>query len=135
MRRWVFLLLCLAGPAFGQTPADRRAIQGTIAGQIEAFKHDDAPAAFGFAAPAVHDKFPTAEIFMDIVRRAYQPVYRPRSVVYGSATALGDHVLQRVEVVGPDGRAYQALYYMIQGTDGVWRIDACELTETAAVGA
>jgi hypothetical protein len=135
MLRCVVVLLCLAGPTFGQTQADRQAIQGTIAGQIEAFKHDDAQAAFGFAAPAVHDKFGTAEIFMEIVRRAYRPVYRPRGVVYGSATQMGDHVLQRVEVIGPDGRAYQALYYMIQGTDGVWRIDACELTESLAVGA
>ena len=135
MLRWVALLLCLAAPARAQTPADRQAIQGTIAGQIEAFRQDDAQTAFGFAAPAVHDKFGTAEIFMDIVRRAYQPVYRPRSVVYGSTTELGDHVLQRVEVVGPDGRAYQALYYMLRGTDGAWRIDACELTESLAVGA
>ena len=135
MLRWVVFLACLAGPAFGQTPADRLAIQGTIAGQIEAFRHDDAETAFGFAAPAVRNKFGTAEIFMDIVRRAYQPVYRPRSVVYGSTTDLGDHFLQRVEAIGPDGRAYQALYYMLRGTDGVWRIDACELTESLAVGA
>lgn len=135
MFRWVAAFLLVAGSAFAQTPAERQAIQGVITGQIDAFRHDDAPAAFGFASPDVHTKFGTAEVFMDIVRRGYQPVYRPSSVTYGSASVEGEHIVQRVEVVGPDGRAYQALYYMIQGTDGMWRVDACVLTESEAVGA
>jgi hypothetical protein len=106
MRRWVAALLLVAASAFAQTPVERQAIQGVIAGQIDAFRHDDAPAAFGFASPDAHAKFGTAEIFMDIVRRGYQPVYRPSSVTYGTASVEGEHIVQRVEVVGPDGRAY-----------------------------
>ena len=135
MPRWIFVFLLTAGAAFAQTPAERQAIPGVIAGQIEAFRHDDAPAAFGFASPDVHAKFGTAEIFMDVVRRGYQPVFRPRSVTYGSASVEGEHTVQRVEVVGPDGRTYLAVYFMLRGTDGVWRIDACVLTESEAVGA
>ena len=135
MRLWIAVLLLLAGSAGAQTPADRQAIVGAIAGQIDAFRRDDGPAAFAFASPDVRQKFQTPDRFMDTVRRGYQPVYRPRGVTYGAETQQGEHIVQQVEVVGPDGRAYQALYYMIQDSDGVWRIDACELTDSTAIGA
>ncbi len=135
MRIWIAVLLLLTGSAGAQSPADRQAIVGAIGAQIEAFRRDDGPAAFAFASPDVRQKFQTPDFFMEIVRRGYQPVYRPSSVTYGAETQQGEHIVQRVEVVGPDGRAYQALYYMIQGADGVWRIDGCELTESEAVGA
>ena len=135
MRIWIAVLLLLTGSAGAQSPADRQAIGGAIGAQIEAFRRDDGPAAFAFASPDVRQKFQTPDFFMEIVRRGYQPVYRPSSVTYGAETQQGEHIVQRVEVVGPDGRAYQALYYMIQGADGVWRIDGCELTESEAVGA
>jgi hypothetical protein len=132
---FVLVMLMLAAPAHAQSQTDRQAIQGVIAGQIDAFRHDDGPAAFAYASPDVRQKFQTAEHFLDIVRRGYQPVYRPRSVTYGSTSAEGEHVLQKVEVVGPDGQAYQALYYMLRDAGGVWRIDGCDLTESEAVGA
>ena len=52
-----------------------------------------------------------------------------------AGSAFAQTAVQRLEVVGPDGRACQALYDMIQGTDGMWRVDACVLTESEAVGA
>lgn len=137
MRRFVAVLVLLAGltgSATAQTPADRQAIQGAIAGQMEAFRHDDGAAAFGFATPDLRAIFRTPERFMAMVQQGYQPVYRPNAVTFGSLEAQGEHLVQRVEVVGPDGQPYLALYYMLQGADGVWRIDGCELTDSDALG-
>ena len=61
------------------TGADRQEFQRVIAGQIEAFRADDGPAAYGYAAPAIKKIFPSPEIFMEMVRNGYRPVYRPRS--------------------------------------------------------
>ena len=130
----VGVLLLLAGSAGAQTPADRQAIQGAIAAQLDAFRRDDGPAAFAFATPELRSMFRSPERFMDMVREGYRPVYRPHSVAFGTLTPLGPHLVQRVEVVGPDGQPRVALYYMIQDAAGVWRIDGCELTDSDAVG-
>ena len=76
------LLLGLAVPALAQdldlSPADRAAIRDIIQSQVEAFRRDDGDAAFGFASPSIRGMFGSSEIFMDMVRQGYQPVYRPR---------------------------------------------------------
>jgi hypothetical protein len=136
--RWLVavLILCAAWtqPAPAQTPAERQSIQTVIAGQIDAFRRDDGAAAFAFASPDVQAIFRTEERFMAMVRQGYQPVYRPKSVTFGTVTAEGEHLVQRVEVIGPGGQPYLALYYMISGADGAWLVDGCELTDSDGVG-
>jgi hypothetical protein len=39
--------------------------------------------------------------------------------------------VQSVELVGPDGGHYIALYRMEKQPDGSWKINGCELTESA----
>lgn len=108
------------------SPADAAAIERTIRGQLDAFGKDDAAGAYRFAAPNVHDAFPTADVFMDMVRRGYAPVYRPRGIMFGALTAPDGLVTQEVDLVGPDGRAVTATYTMERGPDG-WVITGCSL--------
>ena len=68
------VLLGLASPA--RAGGDVAAAQSVIRSQAEAFGRDDAAAAYSYAAPAIHDMFPQADIFMTMVRRSYAPVYR-----------------------------------------------------------
>ena len=81
----LLLALTFAGAALAEGPseADSGAIQGTIRSQLEAFKADDGEAAYSYAAPNVKAIFPTADAFMTMVKRAYQPVYRPKSYTFG----------------------------------------------------
>ena len=83
-------LLLLAGPARAQdaavTPADRDAIRSVITTQLDAFRRADAPGAYAEAAPGIRQLFPTPEIFLDMVRRGYPPVYRPRSAEFTALT-------------------------------------------------
>ena len=123
------LLLGLAVPALAQdlSPADRTAIRDIIQSQVEAFRRDDGDAAFGYASPSIRDMFGSSEIFMDMVRQGYQPVYRPRVFDFGEIVTLHGQVTQKVHVVGPDGRPVTAFYPMTQLPDGTWRIDGCYL--------
>ena len=139
MRAAAFLLACLAAavpsaPALAQSPADRGAIERTIRGQMDAFGRDDAPGAFAFAAPSTQHRFGDPAVFLDLVRRAYQPVYHPRAVDFTTLDTVDGRVTQAVELVGPDGSAYTALYTMEQEEDGAWRIVACELAPSRRVG-
>ncbi len=127
-RRAALALILLALPASAQVAAgDRAAIEAVIAGQIEAFRRDDGPAAYAFAAPNVKALFPTVEIFMRMVRSGYAPVYRPQDVRFAETVVENGAVIQRVLLRGPDGRAHVALYTMERQVDGTWKIAAVVL--------
>jgi hypothetical protein len=125
------LVVCLpvlaaqAQPAVSE--ADRSAIREVIQSQVEAFGRDDGEAAFGYASPAIRGMFGTADIFMDMVRQGYQPVYRPQVFDFGEIVSLHGQITQKVHVVGPDGRPVTAFYPMTQLPDGTWRINGCFL--------
>ena len=118
----------------GPTAPDRAAIREVISRQIQAFQHDDAAAAFGFASPSIQQRMGTPDNFLELVRSHYQPVYRPRSTAFGRLAEQDGQIVQQVDVVGPDGLGAQALYSMEKQADGTWRISGCELTPPASVG-
>ena len=109
-------------------PDDRAAIRAVIEQQLAAFRADDGAAAFGLAAPAIRRQFETADNFMRMVRQGYQPVYRPREVAFGELVATEEGIVQRVDLVGPDGQPVTALYIMEKQPDGRWLINGCILT-------
>lgn len=122
------LVLALAAPARAQQDAaDRAAIRSVIERQLEAFQRDDGEAAFGFASPMIRGMFGTADVFMEMVRQGYQPVYRPKTVEFGELIEFQGQPAQKVHLVAPDGRPVMALYVMTRLPDGSWRIDGCYL--------
>src|SRR5258708_6413850 len=126
----VGLLIGLATTAEAQadmSEADRAAIRQVIEAQVDAFRRDDGDAAFGLASPAIQGMFGTSEVFMDMVRQGYQPVYRPRAFDFSEIVELNGQPAQKVHVIGPDGRPVTAIYPMRQLPDGSWRIDGCFL--------
>lgn len=133
----LLLLLAPVTAGAGQVgDADRGEFQRIISGQIDAFRVDDGPRAYSYAAPSIKRIFPSPDIFMQMVRQGYKPVYRPQSFRFGEAGVdpLG-RPAQRVTIVGPDGKTYEALYSMERQPDGSWRIDGCTLLESPGVDA
>ncbi len=133
------LIVCLAAcTAHADTlsQADRTEFQRIITGQIEAFRADDSERAYGYAAPSIRRIFPNSSIFMQMVKQGYRPVYRPQSFSFEQTDTdpLG-RPAQRVRIIGPDGKAYEALYSMERQPDGTWRIDGCSLLEVPGVDA
>ena len=123
------VLVGLASGAQAQdvSPADRAAIRDIIQSQVDAFRHDDGDAAFALASPSIRGMFGSSDIFMDMVRQGYQPVYRPKEFDFAEIVTLNGQVTQKVHVVGPDGRPVTAFYPMTQLPDGSWRINGCYL--------
>jgi len=124
----VTLLLGLASPAFAAD--DVATAQGIIRSQVEAFGRDDAAAAYSFAAPGIHEMFPQADIFLEMVQRSYAPVYRHRSFEFGEARASDGKIAQRVRIVDADGVPWEALYTLEQEPDGSLKISGCMLIKT-----
>ncbi len=124
--------------AFAQSisETEKTEFQRIITAQISAFRADDGPTAYSFAAPVVRNIFPTPEIFMSMVKRGYPQVYRPQS--FNFTEALIDPMgrpAQKMLVVGPDGKTYEALYSMEKQPDGTWRISGCTLLEIPGLDA
>jgi hypothetical protein len=128
MRIIVLLLAILIGLAAPAGAADDiAAAQGIIRSQVEAFGHDDAAAAYSFAAPAIKDMFPQADIFLSMVQRSYAPVYRHRSFEFGEARAEDGRIAQRVRIIDADGVPWEALYTLEHEPDGSLKISGCVL--------
>ena len=131
---WGFM--SVASLADSISAVDKAEFQRIITAQITAFKADDGPAAYDFAAPVVRNIFPTPEIFMTMVKQGYPQVYRPQS--FNFTEALIDPMgrpAQKMTVVGPDGKSYTALYSMEKQPDGTWRISGCTLLEIPGLDA
>jgi hypothetical protein len=125
---FAFLLgLTSAAEAQSVSSADRAAIRQVIQAQVDAFRRDDGAAAFGYASPTIQGMFGTPEVFMDMVRQGYRPVYRPRAFDFREIVDMHGQPAQVVSVIGPDGRPVTAVYPMRRLPDGTWRIDGCFL--------
>jgi uncharacterized protein DUF4864 len=128
MRAAVLLLAALLALAVPAAAADDvAAAQGVIRAQEQAFAHDDAASAYSYAAPAIHQLFPQAGIFMTMVRSQYAPVYRHKSFEFREARTYGSSVAQRVHIIDANGEAWEAMYTLEQQGDGSYKITGCML--------
>ena len=111
---------------------DRDAIHAVIQSQLDAFQSDDAVLAFSFASPAIQAQFGSPQNFMAMVKTGYQPVYRPRSVVFGDIVETAGKIVQQVLILDGEGQSVLAIYPMEKQTDESWRIAGCYLTASKA---
>lgn len=109
------------------TRGDVDAAQAVIAAQMDAFKRNDGQAAYAFATPGIKNVFATPDVFMEMVRTQYEPVYRPAYVEFREAVATSEELIQKVFIIGENNRAVLAIYSLEQGDDGAWRIAGCML--------
>jgi Domain of unknown function (DUF4864) len=128
MRAIVLLLASLflnTPPAFAAD--DIATAQNVIRSQEQAFSHDDAAAAYSYAAPAIQQMFRQPDIFMYMVQNNYAPVYRHKSFEFGEARAADGQIAQRVHIIDADGEAWEALYTLEEQPDGSLKITGCSL--------
>jgi hypothetical protein len=122
----VALAVSLPEAVVAQHTSRETAIQATISAQIEAFRRDDAGAAFAYASPMIQGLFGTPASFMDMVRIGYPQVYRPETVRFGALKEIEGGLYQHVVLKGTNGTVVTAVYEMVV-VDGVWRINGCRL--------
>jgi hypothetical protein len=113
-------------------PADAEQFQRIISDQITAFRADNGLAAYSYAAPAIKRIFPSPDVFMEMVRQGYRPVYRPRRFEFGDVTEeVQGRPTQQVTIIDENGKAWSALYAFERQPDGSWKIIACSLVQIA----
>jgi len=122
-------------PAKADESGNRAAVEAVISQQMEAFKRDDAAAAYAFASPGIKALFPDPGSFIAMVQRSYAPVYRPKSVAFGELKATADGLSQTVAIIDSDGAAWTAIYTLARDPDGQWRITGCVLLKTPETSA
>ena len=128
MRAFAVLVTFLIGFTVPVHAADDVAsAQSVIRSQVEALGRDDAAAAYSYAAPAIKDVFPQADVFMDMVRQSYAPVYRHKSFEFGEARAADGKIAQRVHIIDAEGVPWEALYTLELEPDGSIKISGCVL--------
>lgn len=110
-----------------QPSVEARAI---ISRQLDAFAHDDGPAAYALAAPGLKTMFTDADVFMDMVRSKYAPVYRHRSIDFGTPQVDGDAIAITATIVDGDNHVWTALYKLQRQPDGQWLINGCMLIKS-----
>jgi hypothetical protein len=111
------------------TAARSRAI---IERQFDAFARDDAEAAYALADPAIKQMFVDADHFLAMVRDRYPPVYRHRSVEFGSFAESGDEAGVTATLVDADNVVWTALYSLRREANGDWLISGCVLVRSEA---
>lgn len=119
------------------TPAradDAAAAQSIIESQIQAFLADDMATAYSFAAPSIKRMYPDESRFFDMVKRGYQPVYRPGNFAFGRSKLApdGSGLIQEVLIQGPDGQDWTALYSLERQPDGSFKINGVQMIKAAA---
>ena len=127
MRALVLMIALLVGLAAPATADDVATAQSVIRSQEQALGRDDAAAAYSYAAPAIRQLFPQADIFMFMVQNSYAPVYRHRSFEFGEARAADGRIAQRVHIVDDNGETWEAMYTLEQQSDGSLKITGCSL--------
>ncbi len=141
MLRFVTALLCalvFLTPVHAEDlgPQDKTAVQQVISGQLDAFKSENGPLAYSFAAPIITGIFPTPDNFMAMVKRGYAPLYTNQKYSFGAVAVdnLG-RLVQHVTITAGDGKRYEALYALQKQADGSWKIAGCTLVEIPGVDA
>jgi hypothetical protein len=127
-------LICIAAPVHAEDAADRAAINAMIADQLEAFKRDDGAAAFSHAAPMIKQQFVDETSFMEMVKRGYQPVYRPRDYEFTELKQTNLGLTQTVRITDGIGEIWNALYRVEKQSDGSWKISGVWLFKLPQVG-
>ena len=125
MRAPFLAALVVAAPALAVEPADRAAIRDVIERQIDAFRRDDAAAAYAFASPGIRRMFPDQDIFLRMVRENYPAVHRPGTVLFGELKSGPNGPEQEVRLTDGAGNSWVALYHLEQQPNGAWLISGC----------
>jgi hypothetical protein len=133
MRAAIFLIAILIGFAPPACAADDVAAgQTIIRAQEQAIARDDAANAYSYAAPVLQTIFGQPDIFMQMVRKNYAPVYRHKKFEFGEGRASDGNIAQIVYITDADGDEWEALYTLEKQPDGNLKITGCSLKKSTS---
>ena len=98
--------------------------------QLDAFKADDGARAYSHAADIIKEIFPSQQIFMEMVRTGYPPVYRAKSWSFAEPTTTETGISQIVKLTDELGRVWNALYTLERDSTWQWKISGCRILKS-----
>ncbi len=112
------------------TDAERHKVIQTITGQLDAFKKDDYRKAILLQSSALRDRFPSVEIFRQMMKTRYPLFTQYETVDFGNGRSdpKGQTVRMFVRVAGKDGTAVRVIYIMVREGDA-YRVDGVQELE------
>ena len=127
----IFALVSFSSLAKAQEmPTGEAEFRAVITQQLQAMAQDDASTAYAEISPNVQRIFPSADIFMNMVRGGYPAVYRHKLFGFGEAGVdETGRPYQTVEILGADGARYTALYFMERQDDDSWKISGVVMSK------
>jgi len=121
------LVAVSASTALAEENVHNPEAQSAIANQIESFRSGDHEQAFSHASPNLKKMFGSTANFIRMVKSGYGAIYGARSWAFGRSRAVSGTFYQEVQIVGPKGNNWTALYSMQQQADGSWKITAVQM--------
>ncbi|HJV81964.1 DUF4864 domain-containing protein [Noviherbaspirillum sp.] len=115
------------------TTADAIAIHEVVQSQLDALANDDAVSAFELATPEKRLLIGSPDNFLRIIKEEYNPIYRYQRAIFSKPEVVDGDAIQIVRVTDSVGHVWVAIFSMQQEDDSSWKIDGCQLLETASV--
>ncbi|MDD9910655.1 MAG: DUF4864 domain-containing protein [Ahrensia sp.] len=130
---WAFvLMLGVNMPQVWAEDAPNPAAQAVIDSQIKSFRSGDHDGAFSHASPNLQRMFGSTDSFITMVKRGYGAIYAAKSWAFGPSRNVSGTYYQEVQIVGPQGNSWRALYTMQQQADGSWKITGVQMKRGVA---
>ena len=120
-----------AAPTFNHSSdALKKELSTVIEAQLAAFRADDYPKAYTFAAAEIKGIFPASD-FEKMVRTNYPVIAKSTSTEYGVAFDTGDEAVVNVRIENAEKKSVEYQYLLKKEADG-WKISG--VTEAKAEG-
>jgi hypothetical protein len=133
-RGWALAAIFATPMALAQAPspdtlpdAEWHAIRTVVEAQREALVAGNAERAFSYASRGIREQFGDAPAFLAMVLESYAALVEARDATLLDGAVIGGRVIQPMRLVLPDNTVMIALYTMVRGRGGGWRIGGCIL--------
>ncbi|MDA1284079.1 MAG: DUF4864 domain-containing protein [Proteobacteria bacterium] len=95
--------------------------------QLEAFKINDAPKAYSFAAPFIKIRFEDPESFMSMVKDNYEPISNAKDFYFLKSKIYNADIYHQLQIISQSNQSYLATYSLVFIEDE-WKISGCVLS-------
>lgn len=96
-------------------------IENVISAQLKAFKAKDIYEAYSFASPKIKRRYPSPEIFDQMVKTSFNDIWNPKQYLFKSVKQMDDVAYQEVLVFSQSDIATDYLYSLSK-YNGKWLI-------------
>ncbi len=123
----LFIVFSFLPHGWAEDSASNSLARSVIDSQIKSFQTGDHQAAFEHASPNLKKLFKNTDNFIRMVKSGYGAIYGAQSWTFGRSQTVSGTYYQEVQLIGPNGNNWVAVYSMQQQTDGSWKITAVQI--------